>query len=76
MTATSSASPSENEATGLEFHASRAISRLEEALDRGTETEGAGWNNSGGFLSQPKSLENIFSLMQVEIIRPLFSASF
>lgn len=52
----------------LEFQASQVISRLEEAVEKGTETAGLSWNNPSGFLTHPKSPEEILGLIQVNII--------
>lgn len=56
---------SDNEVTSLKLQASQAISRLEESLEKGTDSEGSTWNNPSGFLSHPKSPEDVFSLIQV-----------
>lgn len=53
----------------LEFQASQVISRLEEAVEKGTETGGSTWNNPSGFLSHPKCPEEILGLIQVNIIK-------
>lgn len=52
----------------LEFQASQVISRLEEAVEKGSETGGSTWNNPSGFLTHPKCPEEILGLIQVNIV--------
>ncbi|XP_043461282.1 putative pyridoxal-dependent decarboxylase domain-containing protein 2 [Leptopilina heterotoma] len=57
-----------NDVGALEFQASQVISRLEEAVEKGTETAGLSWNNPSGFLTHPKSPEEILGLIQDLVI--------
>ncbi|KAG7189720.1 hypothetical protein KM043_017388 [Ampulex compressa] len=57
-----------NEVAALEFQASQVISRLEEAVERAADGGGTTWNNPSGFLSQPKSSEEILTLIQDLVI--------
>lgn len=56
-----------NEVAALEFQASQVISRLEEAVERAADGGGTTWNNPSGFLSQPKTSDEILTLIQVNI---------
>ncbi|XP_058804435.1 putative pyridoxal-dependent decarboxylase domain-containing protein 2 isoform X2 [Phymastichus coffea] len=60
--------PSENEVMTLKLQASQALSRLEESMRKGTDTEGSTWNTPSGFLSHPKDAEDIFTLLQDLIV--------
>ncbi|XP_001604406.2 putative pyridoxal-dependent decarboxylase domain-containing protein 2 isoform X2 [Nasonia vitripennis] len=60
--------PPENEINTMKLQASQAISRLEESLEKGTETEGSTWNTPSGFLLHPKAPEDIFSSIQDLIV--------
>ena len=62
------AAPTDSEVGALQFQASQVISRLEEAVERAAVGGGTTWNNSSGFLSQPKTPEEILALIQVKYI--------
>lgn len=57
-----------NEVAALEFQASQVISRLEEAVERAADGGGTTWNNPSGFLSQPKTSDEILTLIQDLVI--------
>ncbi|XP_066592207.1 putative pyridoxal-dependent decarboxylase domain-containing protein 2 isoform X2 [Prorops nasuta] len=57
-----------NEVGVLEFQASQVISRLEEAVERAGESNGNARKNPSGFLTQPRSPEEILTLIQDLII--------
>lgn len=62
----------------LQFQASQVISRLEQAVERAADGsggsggggDGSTWNNSSGFLSQPKKPDEILALIQVSGAAP------
>lgn len=56
---------SNNDVADIEFQATQAIFRLEEAAENSTNISSTAWNNSSGFLIHPKSPETVLSLMQV-----------
>lgn len=49
----------------LQFQASQVIARLERAVERAADGGGTTWNNSSGFLTQPKKPDEILALIQV-----------
>ncbi|XP_014296945.1 pyridoxal-dependent decarboxylase domain-containing protein 1 [Microplitis demolitor] len=59
---------SNNDVADIEFQATQAIFRLEEAAENSTNISSTAWNNSSGFLIHPKSPETVLSLMQDLII--------
>ncbi|XP_051162616.1 pyridoxal-dependent decarboxylase domain-containing protein 1 [Leptopilina boulardi] len=58
------AGETDNDVVALEFQASQVISRLEEAVEKGTETGGSSWDNPSGFLTHSKCPEDILGLIQ------------
>ncbi|XP_014207727.1 putative pyridoxal-dependent decarboxylase domain-containing protein 2 [Copidosoma floridanum] len=57
-------SPVESELSILKMQAYQTLERLEESGEKGTESEGATWNNPLGFLLHAKAPEEIFTLIQ------------
>ncbi|XP_074093920.1 pyridoxal-dependent decarboxylase domain-containing protein 1 isoform X2 [Cotesia typhae] len=57
-----------NDVADLEFQATQAIYRLEEAADNPASADNSAWNNPSGFLIHPKTPESVLSLMQDLVI--------
>ncbi|CAG5088395.1 Similar to pdxdc1: Pyridoxal-dependent decarboxylase domain-containing protein 1 (Xenopus laevis) [Cotesia congregata] len=57
-----------NDVADLEFQATQAIYRLEEAADNPANAGNSAWNNPSGFLIHPKTPESVLSLMQDLVI--------
>ncbi|XP_014230081.1 putative pyridoxal-dependent decarboxylase domain-containing protein 2 [Trichogramma pretiosum] len=48
----------------LKQQTTESISKLEQSLEKGTETQGAAWNSSSGFLSHSKAPDDILKTVQ------------